>query len=298
MRATETIPAFAVVTLVGLALTTTQCWGEPFSAAPLLGGAGGVAGNLADAMGVTASTSSNTATSGSVATGTGTSTSTGAGGLGTNGLAADTTGAAGESPVRPSPFGENCQELRLPAAADTFVYGMFPEQSHDFLGIGDDRLEVSQYGASSKRTLLHFKVYLNTAEAWTIAAAYLELQVIEADSYGGTLNLHRILPRNWEERVATWNIFTSGMPWTTPGGDFEPEPFAGIPVTPDMIGTKAVWDVTVEVQALHAGREGYGWVLKEANDAVDAQGFNYAFAGRDTVREDEEGPILSIHFCQ
>ena len=295
LRATETMPAFAVVTLVGLALTTTQCWGEPFTAAPPVGGVGGGAGNLTDAMGLTGSTNSSTATPASAATGT----STSAGGIGTNGLAADsTTGAAGESPVRPSPFGDNCQELRLVAAADTFIYGMFPDQSNDFLGLGDDRIEVSQYGMASKRGLLQFKVFLNTAEAWTIVAAYLELQVIEADSYGGTLNLHRILPRNWEERVASWNIFTSGMPWTTPGGDFEPEPFVGIPVTPDMIGMKAVWDVTAEVQALHAGREGYGWVLKEANDAVDAQGFNYAFAGRDTVREDEEGPILSIHFCQ
>jgi hypothetical protein len=292
LRATETLPAFAVPMLVGLALTTTQCWGEPFTATPPIGGAGGVGGNLADATVLTASTSSGTIS-------TAIATATGAGGIGTNGLVADsTTGGAGDSSVRPSPFGDNCQELRLPAAADTFIYGMFPEQSNDFIGIGNDRLEVSQYGASSKRTLLQFKVFLNTAEAWTIAAAYLELQVIEADSYGGTLNLHRILPRNWEERVASWNIFTSGMPWTTPGADFEPEPFVAIPVTPDMIGMKAVWDVTAEVQALHAGREGYGWVLREANDAVDAQGFNYAFAGRDTVREDEEGPILSIHFCQ
>jgi hypothetical protein len=184
----------------------------------------------------------------------------------------------------------------MPADRDTFIWGMFPDQNRDFVGVGEDRLEVSQYGSASKRVLLRFEVYLNIPADWTPFAAFLEMQVIVADSYG-RLNLHRVQGRDWEERVVNWLVFTSGQSWTTPGGDFEAEPFSGLDLNPSLEGTTAVWDVTTEVQRLHAGGENYGWLLKEAGEPAQAYSLNYAFPGRDTLSEDEAVPALVIHFC-
>lgn len=206
------------------------------------------------------------------------------------------TGTATTSALSPSPLGENCQQLRLPANRDILIWGMAPDDNYDFRGLGEDVLEVWQYGSSSKRVLLRFEIYLNTPAEWTVAAAYLELQALVVDSYGGRLNLHR-MQKDWEERVANWNVATTNQPWSTPGGDFETEPFSGLDFTPAMQDTIAVWDVTTEVQRVHAGGENYGWMLKEAGEPVEGNLLKYAFPGRDTGDAEQVVPTLAIHFC-
>lgn len=285
-RAPESISVFVLALLAAVGLVGTGCWGEPFQARQGIG---------ADDASLT---STSTSTSVGTVTGTGgvAGTADTTAGLGTTTLGATTTGAAGEGPVTASEFGENCRQLRLPANRDTYIWGMFPDDNHDHVAFGDDRLEVSQYGSASKRTLLRFEIYLDTPAEWTVYKAFLELQVLLADSYGGQLNLHR-MTQDWEERVVNWNVSTTNQLWTTPGGDFEPEPFSALAVTPAMQGTVAVWDVTTEVQRIHAGGENYGWMLKEAGEPAQGAGLNYAFPGRDTENEDELVPILAVHFC-
>jgi len=200
------------------------------------------------------------------------------------------------SALSASPLGENCQQLRLPANRDVLIWGMSPEDNYDFRGLGEDVLEVWQYGSSSKRVLLRFEIYLNTPAEWTVAAAYLELQALLVDSYGGRLNLHR-MQKDWEERVANWNVATTNQPWSTPGGDFESEPFSGLDFTPALQDTIAVWDVTTEVQRVHAGGENYGWMLKEAGEPAEGNLLKYAFPGRDTQNAEQVVPTLAIHFC-
>jgi len=206
------------------------------------------------------------------------------------------TGTSTTSALSPSPLGDNCQQLRLPANRDILIWGMSPDDNYDFRGLGEDVLEVWQYGSSSKRVLLRFEIYLNTPAEWSVAAAYLELQALVVDSYGGRLNLHR-MQKDWEERVANWNIATTNQPWSTPGGDFEAEPFSGLDFTPAMQDTIAVWDVTTEVQRVHAGGENYGWMLKEAGEPEQGNLLKYAFPGRDTQNAEQTPPTLAVHFC-
>ncbi len=285
LRATETGSAFAMATMFGLALASTRCWGEPFSAAPPVGGVGGSSSGVGGDLNVQAAVTAggNLATTATTLTATATGTAT--------------TGAAGGTQVSESPYGDNCQQLRLPAVADTYISGMFPDDNYDFSPLRDDRLEVSQYGNASKRTLLKFNVYFSTAEEWQIVAAFLEMQLVAADSYG-TVEIHQVQSRAWEERYATWRQFTVGMPWTTLGGDYMPDVIASQPVNPSLVGQKIVWDVTTEAQRLHDTPEDSGWLLKEAGEPEQGLGLNFGFAGRDTMRQDEEGPVLAIHFCK
>jgi len=224
--------------------------------------------------------------------------STGAGGVGNTTTAGTPTATSttGTSLLSPSPLGENCTQLRLPADRDTFVWGMSPDDNYDFKGLGEDVLEVWQYGATSKRVLLRFEIYLNIPETWVVQAAQLELEALVVDSYNGRLNLHR-MQRDWEERVVNWNISTTDQPWSVVGGDFETEPFSGLELTPAMQGTIAVWDVTTEVQRVHAGGQNYGWMLKEAGEPEQGYLLKYAFPGRNTQNAEQAVPTLAIHFC-
>ena len=45
---------------------------------------------------------------------------------------------------------------------------MSPDDNYDFRGLGEDVLEVWQYGSSSKLVLLRFEIYLNTPAEWTV----------------------------------------------------------------------------------------------------------------------------------
>lgn len=286
-----TIPLVAIGAVVVAGLANTRC------------GESSVEAIQVDES-TTATLTGTTGTGATGATGAGTTGSaTGFGGAttGAGGAAGSTTTDAGStssttSALSPSPLGENCQQLRLPANRDILIWGMSPDDNYDFRGLGEDVLEVWQYGTSSKRVLLRFEVYLNTPQTWSIAAAYLELQTLVVDSYGGRLNLHR-MQKDWEERVANWNIATINQPWSAPGGDFESEPFAGLDFTPAMQGTIAVWDVTTEVQRIHAGGENYGWMLKEAGEPEQGNLLRYAFPGRDTQNAEQVVPTLALHFC-
>ena len=249
--------------------------------------AAAVTGNTVDGTNGIATSSSLTST-----------TSTGAGGSGSTTTAGtlSTTSTTGASLLSPSPFGENCTQLRLPANRDSFIWGMSPEDNYDFKGLGEDVLEVWQYGAASKRVLLRFEIYLNIPETWVVYAAQLELQALLVDSYGGRLNLHR-MQLDWEERVVNWNLSTTDQPWSALGGDFDAEPFSGLDFTPALEDTIAVWDVTTEVQRIHAGGENYGWMLKEAGEPEKGYLLKYAFPGRNTQDAEQALPTLAIHFC-
>jgi len=294
-----TAPLFALAVTVAAGLASNGCWGESFSSleAPTSG-----AGGMPITAGVTGATTGTASTVGNAAT-TGTTGgvvgSTTAETLSTTSMGGGTgtvTGTSTTSALSSSPLGDNCQQLRLPANRDILIWGMSPDDNYDFRGLGEDLLEVWQYGSSSKRVLLRFEIYLNTPAEWTVAAAYLELQALLVDSYGGRLNLHR-MQKDWEERVANWNVATTNQPWSTPGGDFESEPFSGLDFTPAMQETIAVWDVTTEVQRVHAGGENYGWMLKEAGEPAEGNLLKYAFPGRDTQDAAQVVPTLAIHFC-
>ncbi len=285
------VPWFAIAAVIAAAFANTRCWGDSFSSPESI--------SLDEATTTATLTGTTTATTGAgpVTGSGGASTST----MGAGGVVGSTTGdvsstGSSTSALSPSPLGENCQQLRLRANRDTLIWGMSPDDNYDFRGLGEDVLEVWQYGTSSKRVLLRFEIYLSTPESWTIAAAQLELQALVVDSYGGRLNLHR-MQKDWEERVVNWNISTTNQPWSTPGGDFDSEPFAGLDFTPAMQDTIAVWDVTTEVQRIHAGGENYGWMLKEAGEPEQGNLLRYAFPGRDTEDVEQVVPTLVLHFC-
>ena len=289
------VPLFALAVTTALGLAGTQCWGESFGS--LDAASTTTTGGIPITSSVTGATTLGTSGTDTSINSLG-STGTGSGGVGTTTAdAASSADSSTTSALSASPLGDNCQQLRLPANRDVVIWGMSPDDNYDFRGLGEDVLEVWQYGVSSKRVLLRFEIYLNTPESWNIAAAYLELQATLVDSYGGRLNLHR-MQKDWEERFVNWNIATTNQPWSAAGGDFEAEPFSGLDFTPVMQDTIAVWDVTTEVQRVHSGGENYGWMLKEAGEPEQGNLLKYAFPGRDSENADEVLPTLAVHFCE
>lgn len=301
-RQLGTVRVFAFAAIAAVGFASSGCGGESSSSleTATTAGTGGMSSTGS------ATTTAGLGTDGSVAgtiggTGTDTTSTTTAGAVtGAGGTVGSTTGdvtsSGTTSALSPSPLGANCQQLRLPANRDTLIWGMSPDDNYDFRGLGEDLLEVWQYGVSSKRVLLRFEIFLNAPASWTIAAAHLELQALLVDSYGGRLDLHR-MQTDWSEREATWNVSLGTQAWASPGGDFESEPFSGLDFTPAMQDTIAVWDVTTEVQRIYAGGENYGWMLKEAGEPEQGNLLRYTFPGRNSEDPEQVLPTLAIHFC-
>ncbi len=95
--------------------------------------------------------------------------------------------------------------------------------------------------------------------------------------------------RDWDEASADFNNASTGTPWTTVGGDFDPTP---IDTTAIPIGTLGwyEWDVTTQVQAwLDGTQPNYGFYLDW--DSVSA-GFWVGFASREYATSSQRPELV------
>ncbi len=128
------------------------------------------------------------------------------------------------------------------AAADTYI----ADGSAESTNFGtEDRIRISNKTNGNDRALLHFDLGGIHPSA-TVTSATLELD-LQGIGSGGTasVDVHRILTP-WDESLATWNEASTGAPWATPGGDYDPvvEATAGIDAAQPGATT---WDVTTLV---------------------------------------------------
>ena len=68
------------------------------------------------------------------------------------------------------------------------------------------------------RTLMQFDVSA-IPDGATIVEAHMVLHEFSLLN-SVAAKVHRLTQPNWVELLCTWNIYDSGLPWTTPGGDF------------------------------------------------------------------------------
>ncbi len=135
-------------------------------------------------------------------------------------------------------------------------------------------LAVEGWVNSKSHSLIRFDLSSIPAGA-EITGAVLELYQNAPSSNGGTVYIHR-LTRDWVEgevasgtgNGATWLESEPGIPWTTPGGDFD---LAAYALTTIPVGVQGwfKWDVTDLVEGWHSGAyPNFGLLLRPGTDAT------------------------------
>ena len=116
----------------------------------------------------------------------------------------------------------------------------------------------------------------------TILEARLGLYLQSSSSLaGGVISAHRAI-RGWTEAGATHAKYDGSMPWTTPGGDYEPRAVAELTFTAATPGFYE-WDVTPLARDWHAAGGGGGVLLRGASTAVNDAMFTSS-EGTDATR--------------
>ncbi len=156
------------------------------------------------------------------------------------------------------------------AGEDTRLYEWKPNWNY---GQSTD-LVVEGWVNSRSHSLIRFDLSGIPAGA-KITAAVLELYQNSSSSWGGTVSAHRVT-RDWVEgdasggnsNGATWNESELGIPWITPGGDFDLAEFA---VTTIPVGVRGwfQWDATDLVEGWHTGAyPNFGLLLRPGDDST------------------------------
>ena len=98
---------------------------------------------------------------------------------------------------------------------DCYIEKFYPN-SVDYYGT--DILDISKYDAANEANfLLLFSGLSNIPSNATITGAKLRLYTVESF---GALNTHHLREcyRSFVDTQATWNVYSTGNPWQTPGG--------------------------------------------------------------------------------
>ncbi|MBF9253530.1 DNRLRE domain-containing protein [Pontibacter sp. 172403-2] len=126
----------------------------------------------------------------------------------------------------------------------------------------------SSGGDRLHRALLHFDLSSIPAGS-TIDSAILTLHVIRTGEAVTGVALHRTTT-NWSELESTWShAVYPGTPWTTPGGDFEPNATASTGNVSRNLGFLVIPNLTGDVQEwVNDSSSNFGWVLKIPDEEI------------------------------
>jgi hypothetical protein len=109
--------------------------------------------------------------------------------------------------------------LILGATKDTQIVGNgFLEPDTNYGGAGSWDVGNDAGSLHRVRTLLHYNLG-DVPDGATIVECHLVLHEFSLVN-SVPAKVHRLTQPNWVELLCTWNIYDSGLPWTTPGGDF------------------------------------------------------------------------------
>jgi hypothetical protein len=201
--------------------------------------------------------------------------------------AAGTTAAYQRNDVRIFDMA-NAQTVEIQPAGgegdDAWIYEWQPTINRGSAPI----LDVHSYWSDSRaRGLVRFDVSAIPPEA-KITSAVLELEADNVSDTGGVVDVRR-LNAAWDQDAVTWNERQSGVPWTTPGADFDNQIIASTDVGPGASGWHQ-WDLSTLVQAWVDGSyPNHGVII-----SLDTLGKGTEFNSSDTGGS-PSGPKLTIN---
>ncbi|MEM3126744.1 MAG: DNRLRE domain-containing protein, partial [Candidatus Woesearchaeota archaeon] len=112
-----------------------------------------------------------------------------------------------------------------------------------------------------------------------------------------TFGVHRIQqnpPRDWIETQVTWNEYTTGNVWTSPGGDFNSVSTFNVTFGSAALNTFIEWNVTSDVELFNQNRSAnFGWVIKD--ELEDTNDFRRDFRSSEATQLNEI-PQLIINY--
>jgi hypothetical protein len=125
------------------------------------------------------------------------------------------------------------------------------------------------------------------------ATLSLYYYAMTADPVGRNYSVYVVWDnRTWTENESTWNNYTTGLPWTASGGDYNPSPIASLTV-PANFGWMN-WTVTQHVQAAKdAGRSNISFLIRDVEESgiTNRQAYFYSKGSSNASK-----PALTINY--
>jgi gluconolactonase len=173
----------------------------------------------------------------------------------------------------------------------------------NFVGLGAVQVGHNAVSGGVVRAVFQFDL-TNLPAASVVTNAVLKLRALARQGTVTTLELHRLTMAfsagtgTWAYPSAdgvSWNNAASGVPWT-PGGAFDPVPFARIALTGSInqtplyvVGTALV----AVVQAAVNAQQPFGFIVRSA-DAENAGGVNAVQLGSNNAGFQQARPMLTL----
>ncbi len=131
---------------------------------------------------------------------------------------------------------------------------------------------------STQYAILRFPGLSSITGPVTVSDAYLNLKITSGGSGSGSITVKRVL-RNWVEAQATYNSYSSGNAWTTPGaggsgtdvaaGNSCVVSYPGFFDTSDIASTSNTQLITDIQNILDGTATNNGWVIDSSSLAID-----------------------------
>ncbi|MBS7622821.1 DNRLRE domain-containing protein [Candidatus Bathyarchaeota archaeon] len=174
-----------------------------------------------------------------------------------------------------------------PSNADTHIYEGDPNNNFG----ASDGFVVGAVSGGRFRGLVKFDLS-SIPSGSTVNVAYLLLYYYyrgENNPAGRTYNAYRVT-KDWVETQATWNVYSTGNSWTTPGGDYTTDGGSSSTV-PANTEQWMIWDVTSIVKAwIEGGQPNYGFIIRDQSEGVV---FSADFRSKE-VSDPDLRPILKV----
>ena len=180
----------------------------------------------------------------------------------------------------------NIHEVTLPPTADAYIFQWQPRANYG----SDPLLHIHPWGRGLyQRSLIRFDLS-SLPEDVLVLSAQLWLREDVNRGFDRTTAAHRVT-RDWTERGVSWLRYNSLTPWTTPGGDFDPNPTDTALLNWNGNLEWNSWDVTTDVQGFVNGAYNhYGWLLKDTRE--DSSQDFWFFSSR----EGSAAPYLEVQY--
>jgi chitodextrinase len=171
------------------------------------------------------------------------------------------------APTKTSVYGEKILQRGLngyTGTRDAYIIGLGG-------GTNSDKLAICGYADSGVNNIMRAFVRFDLASVpgdMIVRQATFSIYAWDAAGLRGSTGFYNIQPltRDWSETQITWALASTGVSWTTPGGDFLSTPDGSSPKQ-SVVNVWYPFDCTARVQSWLAGTStNYGWCVKVDNE--------------------------------